>query len=287
MAGKGSSKTLKNSKTAESEARALSIPELLSMVFSHSAKPELAISARVCKTWSDPALDELWKNLKNVFPLLQLVLDLDILRNDDGGHAFLEAKLYWFTSHSVLEMIPFLSEELLHLKLGRYNMNDSEVRMIETFKALRNRTLKVKTFRLDSSARTVDPASEAALAQWLETLEDLETIKLPPDYLTARILAALKALPRLRMIDQTTDPRHVHNNDGIVETLPENSFPSLVQLALPATLAAAQRFLFNSRTNFTGLAGLNLHSSKDINRNQVLAFTQHLANRCPAITTID
>ncbi|KAG9037369.1 hypothetical protein FS837_001447, partial [Tulasnella sp. UAMH 9824] len=120
MARKGRSKTLKDSKTAESEgtslatfsvtgmkagidfgdrekltfftsSRAFSIPELLSMVFSLSVEPELAISACVRKTWSDPALDELWKDLDNVFPLLQLVLDLETLRDDDGDRAFLEA----------------------------------------------------------------------------------------------------------------------------------------------------------------------------------------------------
>ncbi|KAG8900850.1 hypothetical protein FRC00_010818 [Tulasnella sp. 408] len=87
--GKDSSKASKDSKPPESggdlvttfsvTARALSIPELLSLVFSFSGKPELASSARVCKSWKDTALDELWRDLDSIFPLLELVLDVDLL----------------------------------------------------------------------------------------------------------------------------------------------------------------------------------------------------------------
>ncbi|KAG8914854.1 hypothetical protein FRC00_010340 [Tulasnella sp. 408] len=120
MAGEERSKAPKDSKPAESygalgttfsaTARALSIPELLSMVFSFSGKPELAGSARVCKTWRDPALDELWRDLDSIFPLLELVLDLDLLRSvsrnrNPSAHeavssALVNADWYRFHSHA-------------------------------------------------------------------------------------------------------------------------------------------------------------------------------------------
>lgn len=60
--------------------RTLSIPELLSTVFSLAEAPELATSARVCKKWSGLALDELWRDLESVLPLLDLLVDLELVR---------------------------------------------------------------------------------------------------------------------------------------------------------------------------------------------------------------
>ncbi|KAG8923272.1 hypothetical protein FRC01_012976 [Tulasnella sp. 417] len=331
MPGRRSSKALKDFQTAESEdapvttssatgikaligvfgdtnadlfisARALSIPELLSIVFSFSAEPELAISARVCKTWSDPALDELWVDLDTVFPLLELVLDLEPLRDEETDRAFLEEVSraltganwprfhfyaqrvrslrlgdldYYYKDHAPLEL-----RELIHLDIKL--SQPSEARITEIFCALRNRTPKLKTFRLEIPYRNT--FSEAALVSWLEKMETLEEIELPPYYLMPRILTVMKTFPRLRIIDQTPNPWYIPKDAGILEPLPENSFPSLVQLTLPATPAATQRFLFNSSTNFTSLTSLKLHTPDDIETNQLLSFTQQIASRGHSLT---
>ncbi|KIO32384.1 hypothetical protein M407DRAFT_4559 [Tulasnella calospora MUT 4182] len=191
--------------------------------------------------------------------------------------------LGWWTSYSTLQMIPFLSGALLYLNL--HLGNEDEAQITKIFNTLRNRTLKLKTFHLKT--RAVGPALEKALALWLKNMETLEKIESPPYYLTASILATIKTLPRLQIINQTAGSRNVHNNVGMLGTLPENSFPSLVQLTLPATPASAQRFLFDTPTNFTGLTLLELHAPKDIEANQLLGFTKHLAIHCPMITSIE
>lgn len=54
------------------------------MVFSFSEAPELARSAVVCKNWSDIALDELWRDLESVLPLLNLLGHLDLVQTTDS-----------------------------------------------------------------------------------------------------------------------------------------------------------------------------------------------------------
>ncbi|KAG8913889.1 hypothetical protein FRC01_004335 [Tulasnella sp. 417] len=356
MAGKQRSKTSKGAQTAKSEgtpvvtfraaARALSIPELLSIIFSFCEAPELARSARVCKTWSDPALDQLWEDLEGISPLLDLVVDsesidaarldptnLEILSSalsnadwprfhsyakrvqlfhfDDPRRfvGFLEIpvltsgligticlhhpygpslmprlkRLDWSTCRSVLPIIPFISENLLHLDLELCDASDTQIK--QTFNALQNRPLKLKTFRLDTNA--IGAASEMAFARWLDKMDTLEQIELPPYYLTDRILNTIKSFPQLKIISQPETPNYRYNDAGTLGTLPSGSFPSLVELTLPATPAAAQRLLFNSPTDFTSLIVLNLHAPKDIEANRILGFTQQLPNHCPMIAMLE
>ena len=40
------------------------IPELLSLTFSYATHATLAAAARVCRAWSELALDELWRELE-------------------------------------------------------------------------------------------------------------------------------------------------------------------------------------------------------------------------------
>ncbi|KAG8925657.1 hypothetical protein FRC00_003786, partial [Tulasnella sp. 408] len=68
--------------------QALFTPELLSLVFSFFQSADLATSARVCKWWSDTALNELWRDLYSVFPLLELVLDLSLIKEEITSSMF-------------------------------------------------------------------------------------------------------------------------------------------------------------------------------------------------------
>ncbi|KAG8914853.1 hypothetical protein FRC00_010339 [Tulasnella sp. 408] len=258
MAGKRRSKGLKGSKTAEGErmpivsntaAMALSIPELLSNVFSFSAcgDTELAISARVCKTWTDPALDELWRAIDSIFPLMELVVDLD------------------------------------SFNMAREDPETLEIQ--QAFGTLQKRKLRLKTFLF--SASVIGESSEAALALWLKDMDRLEEIVLPPYYITARILNSIKTLPQLQIIRQIIDSKYQDSDTGMLGTLPSGSFPSLVELTFTATPTAARHLLFNSTTSFTSLTTLHLHATKDIKADQVLAFTQQLAAHCPTITSIE
>ncbi|KAG8945172.1 hypothetical protein FRC04_001151 [Tulasnella sp. 424] len=62
---------------------ALSIPEILSLIFSELPHGTQAACACVCKTWSELALDELWRNLEDHEPLLRLVIDDDAFYNEE------------------------------------------------------------------------------------------------------------------------------------------------------------------------------------------------------------
>lgn len=44
--------------------------------------------ASVCKKWSEIALDELWRDLQDVYPLLKLVIDNDSYYNEDRWSYF-------------------------------------------------------------------------------------------------------------------------------------------------------------------------------------------------------
>ncbi|KAG8913134.1 hypothetical protein FRC01_004717 [Tulasnella sp. 417] len=71
-------------------AQVLFTPELLSLVFSHIHSASLATSARVCKAWSDTALNELWRDLDSVFPLLELLFDINLIKGEHDSRLLKE-----------------------------------------------------------------------------------------------------------------------------------------------------------------------------------------------------
>lgn len=69
-------------------AQVLFTPELLSLVFSYAGSASLATSARVCKGWSDTALNQLWRDLDSVYPILELVFDISLIKGEHGSLFF-------------------------------------------------------------------------------------------------------------------------------------------------------------------------------------------------------
>ncbi|KAF9497932.1 hypothetical protein BDN71DRAFT_1504353 [Pleurotus eryngii] len=65
-------------------ARVLDIPELLVHIFSLSTRQANAVHARVCKEWSDAALDVLWRRVTNVAHLMRLLSPLEAEYDGDG-----------------------------------------------------------------------------------------------------------------------------------------------------------------------------------------------------------
>ena len=59
-----------------SSVRPIDVPELLAIVFSYLDDRSLARTARVCRHWSDAALDTLWYKLTDLRPLLNLLAPL-------------------------------------------------------------------------------------------------------------------------------------------------------------------------------------------------------------------
>lgn len=57
--------------------RTLYIPELTAIVFCFLGERDLARCSRVCKSWSEPALDALWRTMSSVQPLMALLSPLD------------------------------------------------------------------------------------------------------------------------------------------------------------------------------------------------------------------
>lgn len=53
--------------------RVLAIPELLDMIFGYLDRKSNVANAQVCKTWSNIALDVLWKDVDNLHRLFGLL----------------------------------------------------------------------------------------------------------------------------------------------------------------------------------------------------------------------
>lgn len=57
--------------------RALEVFEILGLLFKHMKPATLAVTARVCRGWSDIALDVLWRDLDDTCCLFRLLGDLE------------------------------------------------------------------------------------------------------------------------------------------------------------------------------------------------------------------
>ena len=53
--------------------RVLAIPELLQIVFSFGTRASNVSNARVCRGWCEPALDNVWREVDDIYFLLQLL----------------------------------------------------------------------------------------------------------------------------------------------------------------------------------------------------------------------
>lgn len=53
------------------------IPEILAASFASLTKPELYAAALVCVSWSQLALEELWKYLNSILPLLRVLSPME------------------------------------------------------------------------------------------------------------------------------------------------------------------------------------------------------------------
>lgn len=57
------------------------IAEVLALIFSHLDNRSVARAARVCKQWSDVALDTLWYHVTDFKPLLSLLAPITTYEN--------------------------------------------------------------------------------------------------------------------------------------------------------------------------------------------------------------
>jgi hypothetical protein len=62
--------------------RVLSIPELLQSIFNFGSRASNVSNALVCRTWREPALDQIWHEVDDIYYLLQL---LSPLRQEGGA----------------------------------------------------------------------------------------------------------------------------------------------------------------------------------------------------------
>lgn len=63
--------------------RVLEIPELLDMVFKYLDLPSNASNARVCKKWSEMALDVLWRNVDDLPRLFSILVPLRLMNDNE------------------------------------------------------------------------------------------------------------------------------------------------------------------------------------------------------------
>ena len=53
--------------------RVLAIPELLQTIFSFGTRASNVSNAHVCREWREPALDNVWREVDDIYYLLQLL----------------------------------------------------------------------------------------------------------------------------------------------------------------------------------------------------------------------
>lgn len=70
----------------ENEGQVFSVPELASAIFSVVDQATLVACALVCRSWKEPALDELWKHLDSILPLFGLLFNAKALLQGGGEY---------------------------------------------------------------------------------------------------------------------------------------------------------------------------------------------------------
>ncbi|KAG8978826.1 hypothetical protein FRB90_008323, partial [Tulasnella sp. 427] len=344
MSEKRTSICLPDSKNDELEAtafefsaagKALSIPELLSTVFSFCEKAKLATYAGVCKIWSEIALDDLWKDLATARPLFNLVLpkvlqaergdlgeetsnlfstedwarfhyyskrvrSVKVVDNDpkwirvldafDKHHPYNTSPLpglraiQWIAQNNGVPLTPFISERLQDLVMSVESLPTDQ--MVDLVNSLRDRVPNLRHL----SIRSIKDSAEIqlALVECLGKLDKLERIHLSPVLLKAKILSTLGQLPKLRLANLKVydNPRdESYELDTLPELLPE-SFPSLRTLQFTVAPPIAQQLIIEFPQSFSKLSYLCIEVLTKPNSDQIYSLTQHLAPRCPKLTTL-
>ncbi|KIO32396.1 hypothetical protein M407DRAFT_18707 [Tulasnella calospora MUT 4182] len=158
----------------KAQVDALAVPELLANFFSFATQSTLGTCALVCKLWSEVALDELWKHLDSVFPLLELVMSLELLRN---------------LGLRVPDASQILSSKLSDADWSRFHYYSRKVRSISYDHE--------KRYRPNSITPAIGPEAIAMLClhhpSGLEMLPRLETLKWSTNGSTTPILPFLSS----------------------------------------------------------------------------------------------
>lgn len=186
------------------------------------------------------------------------------------------------TDGSAVSVLPFLSSELKELYLDMSTVDASDVNGL--FNAIIGRTPGLVTLQVEAivSGTSVD----AALARWLQTTPNLEEISLPRYYLTPTLVRAMGFLPRLKTLDQSFEPNHQGDQSDVVQCLPSDTFPGLLNLGLNTAPLAASRFLLASQEIGSRLSRIVLHAIQDLDTKDLLIFTTHIAENCSAMTEL-
>jgi hypothetical protein len=81
--------------------RVLGILELLDMIFSFLTSPSNAVNARVCKRWSEIALDLLWRDVDDINRLFGTLVPL----RKTAGNEYVSEYFYLFIDWSQISAI--------------------------------------------------------------------------------------------------------------------------------------------------------------------------------------
>ncbi|KIO32394.1 hypothetical protein M407DRAFT_214358 [Tulasnella calospora MUT 4182] len=166
--------------TKKTRADPLAVPELLTNVLSFATHSTLASCALVCKQWSEVALARLWRHLESVFPLLELVMDLELPRN-------------W--ELNVPDALQTLSSKLSKTDWSRFQYYSGRIRSL-TYNYRKN-------YRPNSTTPGLAPEAIAMLCLHLPSRLDvfphLETLSWATDGSVAPILPFLT--PQVKSLD--------------------------------------------------------------------------------------
>ncbi|KAG8920000.1 hypothetical protein FRC01_000986 [Tulasnella sp. 417] len=318
----GANETRSNKK--DPAADPLAVPELLAHVFSFATASTLSSCALVCKQWSEVALDRLWRHLESMFPLLELLMGLELLRNWDLGSldTVERAKQSGLVSLSVLlKQDPVFVVRLRRRpssQLDRHAKHsprsDRDVmstppephRRFSPFGEAQTKSLQIeflgdsqladdffhavagRTPNLKSfTLKTPTPVVtiEASLQKAISTWKNLESFIVPPYYLRPSIMNTVASLPNLTLLDQDPIYHGPYDEATILQELPEN-FPKLQTFGFNSNPAFAQRLVQRYPALFSNLREILIDSANGVSDEEVLGLTRQLGKQCLDLTWI-
>ncbi|THH17422.1 hypothetical protein EW146_g3381 [Bondarzewia mesenterica] len=261
-------------------ANPLNIPEVILIVFSYLDQSSNARNARVCKLWSEIALDAVWHKIDNLPMILPYL--------PSQGPA--PPRQYFLTCNVLLALnrdltccLLFMSPTVTELDLSLHPQDSRHFHgLVED---VVDRMPRIARLRFKTSHRHIHHHYQVDdLRRLFESLLNLKDIALPWDFLHQPVVQRLSRLAHVENLwIEATDTKD-HRSHPSLGALQADAFPSLRQVALSVPIDRSTTLL--TRTNFpsSNLTTLYVYLPFTRPRNKELGdFFVTLASACPAL----
>ncbi|KAG8945182.1 hypothetical protein FRC04_001161 [Tulasnella sp. 424] len=212
------------------EHNPLALEEILRSIFQLAEPPSLAVAARVCQRWSGIALDELWRSLPSIYPLLTLLVPRKWIQDATKYHKDILDSLVkadWDRFKGYAARIRFVNADYN----GEVNLPLDSVALVQTFHGPSPLLPNVKTiswsFFQNKNFMNIIPF----IGPQLENL-DLEMEEGINNPEQAQLVQSLtRRTPNLRSLGLTSFNKVQHIGTPLTALI--SSSPKLVRLKLP------------------------------------------------------